>query len=69
MNRHISKLLFSALLFLLVERGSMCAEAADTTPSCPKLPQMTYDEDALLLGSDCRSGLDSFQFIPIGQNR
>jgi Alginate export len=63
-----NKFLLSALL-LLVPRGSSWAQAPDPTPPCPKLPQMTYDEDAQFLRSDCRTSFpDPIQFIPFGQN-
>jgi hypothetical protein len=63
-----NKFLLSALL-LLVSGGSSWAQAPDPTPPCPKLPQMTYDEDAQFLRSDCRTSFpDPIQFIPLGQN-
>ena len=63
-----NKFLLSALL-LLVSSGSSSAQAPDPTPPCPKLPQMTYDEDAQFLRPDCRTSfLDPIQFIPLGQN-
>jgi len=63
-----NKFLLSALL-LLVPGGSSWAQAPDPTPPCPKLPQMTYDEDAQFLRSDCRTSFpDPIQFIPLGQN-
>jgi Alginate export len=68
MNGCISELLVSALLLLVVS-GSAWAQTPDPPPSCPKLPQMTYDENAQFLRSDCRSSLpDPIQFIPLGQN-
>jgi hypothetical protein len=63
-----NKFLLSALL-LLVPDGSSWAQAPDPTPPCPKLPQMTYDEDPQFLRSDCRTSFpDPIQFIPLGQN-
>src|SRR6201984_1373122 len=63
-----NKFLLSALL-LLVPGGSSWAQAPDPKPPCPKLPQMTYDEDAQFLRSDCRTSFpDPIQFIPLGQN-
>jgi len=63
-----NKFLLSALL-LLVPGSSSWAQAPDLTPPCPKLPQMTYDEDAQFLRSDCRTSFpDPIQFIPLGQN-
>src|ERR1700756_2123863 len=63
-----NKFLLSALL-LLVPGGSSWAQAPDPTPPCPKLPQMTYDEDAQFLRSDCRTSFpDPIQFISLGQD-
>jgi Alginate export len=58
------------LLVLILASGSAWAQTAPapSTP-CPKLPQMTYDEDGQFLRSDCRNGFpDPVQFIPLGRN-
>ena len=73
MNCPLHKFVFFAQLFLLlllVDSGSARAQAAPDPPDpCPKLPQMTYDEDAEFLRSDCRNSfLDPIQFIPLGEN-
>ena len=68
---HRSGFLASLLLFAVLNVGGAAVAQTDpaTTEQCPKLPQMTYDEDAQFLRSDCRAGfLDPIQFIPLGQN-
>jgi len=69
MNGRLNEFLLSALL-LLVPCSSAWAQVLAPAPPCPKLPQMTYDENArYLASSDCRtSWLDPIQFIPLGQN-
>jgi hypothetical protein len=69
MNGRLSEFLVSALL-LLDPSGSAWAQASAPAPPCPKLPQMTYDENAgYLASSDCRTSLlEPIQFIPLGQN-
>jgi Alginate export len=68
MSGRLNKLLVSAL-FLLVPSCSAWAQEPVPARPCPKLPQMTYDENAPFLKADCRSSfLDPIQFIPLGQN-
>jgi hypothetical protein len=70
MNCQIKRILFALLVLLLVEGSPNWAQAVSNPPPCPKLPQMTYDENVL---SDCRSSLlgnflNPAQRIPLGQN-
>ena len=69
MNGRLNEFLVSALLLLVPSCSAWAQEPAPATP-CPKLPQMTYDENArYLASSDCRTSLlDPIQFIPLGQD-
>jgi hypothetical protein len=69
MKSHLLKFLVFVLPLLAAGASALAQTAPDPPTPCPKLPQMTYDEDGQFLRSDCRNGfLDPIQYIPLGQN-
>jgi hypothetical protein len=69
MNTYLKRLLLFALALFLTSGATQAQTASDPAPACPKYPQMTYDENAESLTSDCRSSFfGPVQFIPLGQS-
>lgn len=71
-NRHRRLVLFLSIVFGVFLATNVFTQERHVPilrEACPKLPQMTYDEDAEVLRSGCHGGLaDPVRFIALGGN-